>query len=153
MESRRRTKKQLESELKERGEEILRLKAEFENYRKHLDREREAFIKVANEQLIRQLLEVLDNFERALPLIKDEKAIEGITMIHKQFKKVLEDAGLRRIESLGRRFDPYYHEVLLQEESKEEDDIIVEELQPGYMLKDKVIRHAKVKIAKNMKGD
>lgn len=153
MESRRKTKKQLESELKERGEEILRLKAEFENYRKHLDRERETFTFLANEQLIRQLLDVLDNFERALPLIKDEKAIEGITLIYGQLKKVLEGAGLRRIESLGRRFDPYYHEALLREESEKEDETILEELQPGYMLRDKVIRHSKVKIAKNTKGD
>lgn len=151
MKSRRKTKKEQEKALEEKEEEILRLKAEFENYRKHLDREKEAYTRTANEQLIVRLLEVMDNFERALPLIKDEKAIEGITLIYGQLRKVLEDSGLRRIEALGRRFDPYYHEALLREESEKEDETIIEELQPGYMLRDKVIRHTKVKIAKNTK--
>ncbi len=144
----RKSTKELEADLKQKEEDILRLRADFENYRKHLEKEKTAFIRLSNEQLIAQLLEVLDNFERALPLIKEEKASEGINMIYKQLEKILVDNGLRRIDAAGKKIDPFYHEALLHEESDKEDGTIIEELQKGYMLKDKVIRHSKVKIAK-----
>ncbi len=141
-----------EAELKEKEEDILRLRADFENYRKQLDREKELFAKIANEKLITQLLDVVDNLERASSTVKDEKTAEGIKMIYKQFYKILEENGLRKIEAQGRKFDPYHHEVFIQDESDKEDGTIIEELQTGYMLKGKVIRHSRVKIAKNAKG-
>lgn len=144
------TRKDLEAEVKGREEDILRLRADFENYRKQLDREKEEFAKTANSRLITQLLDVVDNLERASSTIKDRKTAEGVEMIYKQFYKTLEENGLRKIEALGREFDPYYHEVLMREDSDKEDGTVVEEFQTGYMLKDKVIRHSKVKIAKKI---
>jgi len=147
------TKKDLEDELKEKEEDILRIRADFENYRKQLDREKEEFAKIANEKLITQLLDVIDNLERAILTINDEETMKGIKMLYKQFYKILEENGLKKIEAIGKKFDPYYHEVLMREESDKEDGIITEEFQSGYMLKEKVIRHSKVKIAKNTKGE
>jgi molecular chaperone GrpE len=145
---------ELEAELAEREADILRLRADFENYKKHLDKEKAAFAALANEELIKELLCVLDSFELAIPQIKDEAAKKGFEMIYCQLKKVLEDAGLRRIEAKGKKLDPNQHEVLLGEETADkEDDTVLDELQPGYMLKDRVIRHSKVKIAKNNKGE
>ena len=136
--------------LEEKEGEILRLRADFENYTKHLNREREAFMKLANEDLVLKLLGIVDDFERALPLITDRKAQEGVSMIYRNFVKILEESGLKKIAAVGKKFDPYYHEALMQEDSPEEDGMILAELQVGYILKDKVIRHSKVKIAKNI---
>jgi len=133
----------LKKELEDCKDTNLRLRADFENYRKQLDRDREQFAGLANEGLIKELLSVVDDLERAA-----ERGDEGIGLIHKNFLKVLGDNGLKRIECVWERFDPHYHEVLCQEESDEGEGTILEELQPGYMLKDKVIRHSKVKIAK-----
>lgn len=153
----RKSKKELEKEveilkkeIKELREHSLRQMADFENYRKQLDREREEFMEYANEKLITQLLEVIDNFERALPILKenDPESAHGIEMVYKQLVQILEKSGLRRIEAIGKKFDPYYHEVFLQEESDEPEGTIIEELQKGYMLNSKVIRHSKVKVSK-----
>lgn len=148
-----RTKAELEAEINRLEEDILRLRADFENYKKHLDREKAACINLANENLITELLPVLDSFESALATTKDEQTKAGIENIYKQLKKILEDNGLRHIEALGKKLDPYYHEVMLSEDSEKEDGTILEEFVPGYILKDKVIRHSKVKIAKNNKGE
>jgi molecular chaperone GrpE len=131
----------------ERLSQLRYLQADFENYRKNLDRERETIIELANENLIKDLLVVLDDFERALQSVENEKNKEGLTMLHKNFLKILEKHGLRKIEALGKKFDPYYHEAFLKENSDKEDGIILEELQKGYMLKSKVIRHSKVKVS------
>jgi len=132
-----------DKELEDLKDDNLRLRADFENYRKQLDKEKEQFAGLANEGLIKDLLNIVDDLERAA-----EMGEEGIGLIHKNFFKVLESNGLRRIECIGEKFDPYYHEVMCQEESDKEEGTVLEELQPGYILKDKVIRHSKVKIAK-----
>lgn len=147
------SKKDLEKEIEELREHSLRQRADFENYRKQLDREREEFMKYTNEKLITQLLEVIDNFERALPTLKknDPESAEGIEMVYKQLMQILEKYGLKKIEALGKKFDPYYHEAFLYEESDEPEGTILEELQKGYMLDLKIIRHSKVKVSKENK--
>ena len=156
------TEKKLEEEIKKKDKEIdeykerlLRLQADFENYRKHLEREKEEFTKNANESLIRDLLNVLDNIEIAIKEIKkkDKEIAKGIELIYKDFLKILEKRGLKEIISVGKRFDPYYHEVMMQEFSDKEEGIILEEFQKGYTLNGKVIRHSKVKISKGKKID
>jgi len=136
----------LKKELEDCEDTNLRLKADFENYRKQLDRDKEQFAGLAGEDIIVELLGVVDDLERAA-----ERGEEGIGLIHKNFLKVLENSGLRRIKCIGKKFDPHYHEVMMQEDSEEEEGTIIEELQVGYMLKDKVIRHSKVKIANEVK--
>ena len=127
----------------------IRLKAEFENYKKRTQKEFATLIKTANEDLIVQLISVLDNIERSLNHVEDDtdpQALKkGIEMILEQFKGVLSKEGLRTIESLGKPFDPDFHEAVMQlEEEGQDSSTVIEEVEKGYMLKDKVIRHAKV---------
>ncbi|MCK5321250.1 nucleotide exchange factor GrpE [Candidatus Pacearchaeota archaeon] len=123
-------------------EQLQRLQAEFENFRRRTEEERKIIFKNANEDLILKLLGILDNFELALEHLDDK----GINMIYSEFYDILENEGLKPIKAEG-KFDPRIHEALIQEEG-EEDEKIIEELLKGYTLNDKVIRHSKVKITK-----
>ncbi|MDD1679758.1 MAG: nucleotide exchange factor GrpE [Methanomicrobiales archaeon] len=127
--------------------ELKYLQAEFDNYRKWSEKEKELIITLANENLIKDLLIILDDFERALPSLEKEKNKEGICMIYNKMVKILADYGLQPIEGVGRKFDPNFHEVLCKEQCDEEPDTIVEEIGKGYRLKSKVIRPSKVIIA------
>jgi molecular chaperone GrpE len=130
---------------------LQRLKAEFDNFRKRTQKEKEEAVKYASERVILSLLPVLDNFERAIDSTRINQDFEsysqGIAMIFKQLGKVLEDEGLKPIEAVGQEFDPNLHDALLQEESDQGENIILEEIQKGYYLKDKVIRPSKVKVS------
>jgi molecular chaperone GrpE len=158
--------KQLEAELQILREELskkdncqdmlLRLQADFDNFRKRSAKERQEFIKYANEALIFELVGMLDNFERSIKAAdqkQDFKLLhQGVDMISKQLHKLLEEKGLRRIGSQGEKFDPSRHEAIEAVETDEvEDGCILEEFQPGYMLNDRVIRPAMVKVAKGKK--
>lgn len=145
-------KKELEEKTKlaeERLNQLKYLQADFDNYRKNFEKEKEKIIELANENLVKELLVVVDDFERALQSIENEKDKEGLIMLHKKFFKVLENQGLKKIEAVGKKFDPYHHEALSKEKSDKEDGVVLEEIQPGYVLKSKVIRHSKVKVADN----
>ena len=148
--------KQLEEEtkkVKEYVELLQRLQAEFDNYRKRTVQEKQLIIKQANQELIQKLLTVLDSFELAFKTIKEEDEFsKGMKMIFAEIYSVLEKEGLRKIECMGKKFDPHYHEVLLQKESDKEEGIIMEELQKGYMLNDRIIRFSKVMISKGNQG-
>lgn len=139
-----------EEQLKEHVDMLQRIEAEFENYCKRVEKENHTFRKYAKSELIKKLLPTLDSFELALKNHQDkEKFMKGMEMIYAQLFQTLEDEGLKKIESLGRKFDPFFHEVLMTEVNKEkEDEEITEELQRGYMLGDKILRYAKVKINK-----
>jgi len=147
----------LERKLAEKDNEIAELKnrmkymqADFENYKKHIDREKAEFEKGANEGLINELLVIVDDLERATEKIKNKTTKKGIEIILCNLMALLEKSGLKRIEAAGKKFDPYYHEALLSEPSEREDGTVLEELKKGYMLNAKVIRHSKVKIARNL---
>ncbi len=128
------------------------LQADFDNYRKKFDKEKDDIRRLANEDLIKEFLPVIDEFEMALNEIEDEKDKMGLGLLYKKFLKTLENYGLKHIDALGKKFDPNFHEILLKEMSDKEDGIILEELQKGYTLKSKVIRPSKVKIAENIKN-
>jgi molecular chaperone GrpE len=123
-------------------EQLQRLQAEFENFRKRTDKEKQEILKSANKDLILQLLNVLDSFELAIKHIDDK----GINMIYSELYSILEKQGLKKINAKG-KFNPELHEVLMQEEGGKEG-LILEELQKGYTLNEKVIRPSKVKISK-----
>lgn len=130
-------------------ETLQRLQAEFENYEKRIDKEKEDFVKYAKHEMIAKILPILDSFELALKNCKiDKDALKGFELIFSQLYSTLEAEGLRPIEAFGKKFDPYKHEVLMQEISDKEEGLVLEELQKGYMLNDKVLRHSKVKVAK-----
>lgn len=141
----------LRKQADENLERYLRAQADFDNFRRRTRQEKEDFAKYASSKLVEQLLPVLDNFERAIQSSKDSKdfdsLLKGIEMTFRQFDQVLEQEGLKRMDAVGQPFNPEYHQAIMQVESEEhEEGAVVEELQKGYMFKDKVIRPAMVKV-------
>lgn len=110
----------------------------------------ERLLKFANEDLIMELLPIIDNFERAIKLeSSDNNLMDGVKMIHKSLLTALEKYGVKEIECIDKKFDPMYHQAVMTEENDQKDqDVILEVLQKGYMLKDKVIRPSMVKVNK-----
>lgn len=143
--------KDKEQRIKELTDTLQRLQAEFENYKKRAEKQGEELGKYLKADLIARLLPTLDSFEMALKNTSDkEKFIKGVELIFAQLYSLLESEGIRPIKAVGEQFDPYRHEVLMKQESDKEEDIILEELQKGYMLNDKVLRHSKVKVSKKV---
>jgi molecular chaperone GrpE len=142
---------QLEKEKADIYDQLLRQRAEFENVRKRLDREALEKRLFAESKLVESLLPVLDGLERALASLPDggpEGFGQGVELIHKQFLSTLAQAGLKSFESVGQPFDPFYHHAVERVETNEHPDHqVLEELQCGYMFKDKVLRPALVKVA------
>lgn len=142
----------LEAELSELKDKYLRKAAEFENFRKRLQREKQDAIDFANQALLLDLIPVIDDFERAIKsseVSRDYDALhEGISMIEKQLVSQLETKwGLVRYESAGELFDPNKHEAIMMEQSEMvQEPIVGEDLVKGYKLKDRIIRTAKVKV-------
>ena len=134
--------------IEELTDTLKRLQAEFENYKKRVEKEKIEFVKYVNAEVISSLLPTLDSFEIALKNTTDkEKFVEGMKMIYAQIYSALEAEGLRPINATGEKFDPYRHEVLLKEESDKPEGTILEEFQKGYMLNDRVLRFSKVKVS------
>lgn len=139
---------------KDYWDRILRLQADFDNLRKRLEKEKLEFVKFANEGIVLELLNILDDLERATELAQSEHQdfsafLKGTEMILAHLYEMLKEHGVRPIESAGKLFDPHFHEALMQIENKDlPENTIVEELQKGYLLNDRVIRTAKVKVSK-----
>jgi len=130
---------------------LLRKTAEFDNYRKRIDRERQQVGEAAAADLLEELLPLLDDMERALRAEgSDAEAIRrGVELIHKQLLETLRKRGVRPIESLGADFDPHYHMAVAHEPAEgRRDGEIIEEFRRGYMLGDRLLRPAMVKVAK-----
>lgn len=134
----------------ERLNQVHYLQADFDNFRRWSEKEKGSIIALANENLIRDLLVILDDFERALPALELEENREGMGMIHRKLMKILDEYGLQPIECVGKRFDPNLHEVLCKEQCDREPDTVIEEIGKGYHLKSKVIRPSRVKIAEKV---
>lgn len=133
-------------------DQLLRLAAEFENFRRRTESEKAEFVKYSHEKLIKDLLPVLDDFERALENGKKNTDFEsfytGVEMIYQKLRKAFEEKGVKPIESLGKEFDVAYHDVLMQMERPDvPPHTIVQEVEKGYTLHGKVIKHAKVIVA------
>ncbi len=139
---------------KEYWDKILRLQADFDNMRKRLEREKQDFIKFANEGIILELLNVLDDLERTVGLAESQHQdlssfLKGVEMILAHLYEMLKEYGVKPIEAEGKIFDPHLHEAMMQVEDKNlPENTVVEELQKGYLLNDRVIRTAKVKVSK-----
>jgi molecular chaperone GrpE len=134
-------------------DQLLRRQAEFENYRKRMERERSEVYQRARAEVLLELLPVLDNFERALSsreaASSDADAfLHGVELIHKQLKDAVTKLGLQAVESVGQAFDPHLHEAVTVEASDEhEENTVIEEFERGYKLGDRLLRPAKVKVA------
>lgn len=142
---------QLEKEKADIYDQLLRQRAEFENVRKRLDREAEEKRRFAESKLVESLLPVLDGLERALASLPEggpEGFGQGVELIYQQFLDTLTQAGLKPFESVGQPFDPFYHHAVERVETTEyPDHQVLEEMQRGYLFKDKVLRPALVKVA------
>lgn len=128
-------------------DQLLRTRAEFDNYRKRIARDNEQLRKRAAQSLVNDLLPVVDHLELALQHSDDDSGsfIEGIEMVLKQFGDVLKNHGVKSIAAVGEKFDPNVHDAMMQAPSEEHpEDIVVQEYQRGYMMGDMVIRPAKV---------
>lgn len=140
----------LEEEKDKYYNKLQRLQADFVNYRNRTKREKESIALESKIELVNEILPVIDNFERALSSEGEENDLRtGVEMIYKQLINNLKSQGLEKICTVGEEFDHKYHEAIMQVENCEEDSgIIVEEMQKGYLIEDKVIRPAMVKVAK-----
>jgi len=146
--------KNIQTELETLKNQYVRLAADFDNYRKRQTHERECLLKYGAEDTLKKLLPLLDTFERAqksvLEMDDSEKIKESYNMVSKQLVDALEKLGLQKIETVGKEFDPVYHEAAMQTPTNDyPDHTIILELQSGYTLCDKVVRPALVNVAVN----
>ncbi|MCT4621188.1 MAG: nucleotide exchange factor GrpE [Marinisporobacter sp.] len=145
--------KKLQEEKEELNSQYLRMTADFQNYRKRVEKEKSDIYQFANEKLILDLLPIVDNFERAVKSYKDEGKDEsftqGVEMILQQFLDVIKKNGVEEIEALEKEFDPNFHHAVMQEESDEyESNTVIDVFQKGYVLNGKTIRPSMVKVVK-----
>ena len=156
---------QLETELAaargEAGDNLAgwqRATADFQNYRRRTEQEREQLLGLANESLLRKVLSIVDDFDRAIEAMPSELAkvswVEGIAAIDRKLRFLLESEGVTPIEAAGRPFDPREHEALTHEETtKAPDETVIGEIQRGYRIRDRVLRPSLVSVAKNPGSD
>lgn len=141
----------LRRELEDKQDRLLRALAETDNVRRRAQRDREDYVKYANESLLRDLVPVLDNFDRALGAARAAGTggvAEGVELIQRELLRVLERAGLSRYSAVGQRFDPARHEAIARVVSGETaPDTVVQETAPGYLLHGRVLRPAMVAVA------
>ncbi|MFQ5455110.1 MAG: nucleotide exchange factor GrpE [Nitrospirota bacterium] len=145
--------KKKEDELKELNDKYIRLHAEFDNYKKRTLKDKIEFTKYSNESIIKDILPIIDNMERAIAHSEEteefEKMVEGIKLINKQMIELLKKFGVTVIDSLNKHFDPSIHQAIAQREiDDKEDNIVIEESQRGYILNDRVIRPSLVIVSK-----
>jgi len=143
-----------EKEAQETYDRLLRISAEFENYKKRTGREAAEFRKYANQALIKDMLSVVDNLELAIKSSKgkespDKGLVEGLDMTHKEILRVFEKFKVTPIDATGQPFDPNFHEAVMQEETDDNpENTVINEFQKGYMIHDRLLRPAMVVVAK-----
>lgn len=142
----------LESQISELTADLQRVQADFVNFRRRSDEEKSGIMEMAKENVVLQILPLVDNIERALnhrpPELKDNEWANGISQVAKQVEATLKELDVRKIISVGQPFDPRIHEAVGYEDGEGENEIVAEELQAGYTLGERVIRHAMVKVRK-----
>jgi molecular chaperone GrpE len=139
----------LGSEVEEYHSQLLRLQADFDNYKKRSEKDIKEFIKYANEKLLLKIIDAYEDLERALKTKDSHDLKEGVEMIHKKLKDLLESEGICEIEAGGEKFDHNKHDAIMVEDSDDyPDDTVIEELVKGYTLDSKVIKYSKVKVCK-----
>ena len=141
-----------DEKIEELTDRVKRQMAEFENFRKRTEKEKSSMYEMGARDIIERILPVIDNFERGLAVIPEDKKedpiAEGMEKIYKQIQKVFEEAGVKPIEAAGKEFDPNFHNAVMHVEDESlGENIVAEELQKGYMYRDSVARHSMVKVA------
>lgn len=138
--------------IEELTDKYKRTFAEFDNFRKRSEKEKNAMYEIGAKDIVERILPIVDNFERGLATVPEEDMnepfVDGMSKIYKQLMKALEDAGVKPIEAVGTEFDPNFHNAVMHVEDEElGENIVAEELQKGYMYRDTVVRHSMVKVA------
>ena len=147
--------KSKEQEAQENYDRLLRISAEFENYKKRASREMEEFRKFSNQSLIKEMLSVVDNLELAMNSTNGHKTIDkglldGLEMTHREILKVFEKFKVKPISAKGQPFDPTFHEAVMQEETDEyPNNTVINELQKGYLIHDRLLRPSMVVVTKS----
>jgi molecular chaperone GrpE len=145
---------ELEAKNKELNDRLLRRLAEFENYKKRTEQDQLNILKYAAEPFILNVLSIYDDLERSLSHIDEENRqslVDGLKMIHDKFTKILGEQGVEKLKSKGEQFDFNLHEALMRQPSNDHPaNTVVEEIEPGYIYKDKVIKHAKVIVSEEV---
>ena len=144
----------LENEVEELKDKVLRKAAEFENYKRRTENDQLNLLTYGAESFISKLLPIIDDFERSMKHLESANDIdslqEGMSLIYNKFTKILDEQGVKKMESKGKSFDVNYHEAVLQQK---DDNVpphtVIDELESGYLYKDKVIRHAKVIVSED----
>jgi molecular chaperone GrpE len=146
---------QLENEIADLKDKLLRKAAEFENYKRRTENDQLNLLKYSAESFIVKLLPVVDDFERSIDHMDSAKDVEsikqGVTLIYNKLRKILSEQGVEKIEAVGKPFDVEYHEAMLQRKAEDvEPHTVLDEIEKGYMYKDKVIRHSKVIVSEDL---
>ena len=141
-----------DEKIEELTDRVKRQMAEFENFRKRTEKEKSSMYEMGARDIIERILPVIDNFERGLAVIPEDKKedpiAEGMEKIYKQIQKVFEEAGVKPIEAAGKEFDPNFHNAVMHVEDENfGENIVAEEFQKGYTYRDSVVRHSMVKVA------
>jgi len=140
----------LSQQLQDISQRNLYLLADFENYKRQMDKRLQSEIEHANEKLLRDLLTIVDDLERAITTIKNDDDRKGLLLVYNNLMNLLKKYEVQRIECLGKQIDPNLHEVLIQENSPKEEGVVLEEFQKGYTYKNRVLRYSKVKVSKHI---
>jgi molecular chaperone GrpE len=148
---------QLENELNDYKDRLLRKAAEFENYKRRTENDQLNLFKYAAESFIIKILPVIDDFERSLQHIDKSTDInsvkEGVHLVYEKFQKVLGEQGVSKIDAVGKPFDVHYHEAIMQRTDEDsEPHTVLDEIESGYLYKDRVIRHSKVIVSDDESG-
>jgi len=146
---------QFENEISDLKDKLLRKAAEFENYKRRTENDQLNLLKYSAESFIIKLLPVVDDFERSIDHMDSAKDVEsikqGVTLIYNKLMKILSEQGVEKIEAVGKPFDVEYHEAMLQRKAEDvEPHTVLDEIEKGYMYKDKVIRHSKVIVSEDL---
>lgn len=146
---------QFENEISDLKDKLLRKAAEFENYKRRTENDQLNLLKYSAESFIVKLLPVVDDFERSIDHMDSAKDVEsikqGVTLIYNKLMKILSEQGVEKIEAVGKPFDVEYHEAMLQRKAEDvEPHTVLDEIEKGYMYKDKVIRHSKVIVSEDL---
>lgn len=142
-----------DQQIKELKELLQKVQADYENYKKRVEKEKEEIKFLSKKEVFLKLLPIVDNFELALKQTENkEEFVKGVEMIYAQLHDMMNKEGLEQIQQ-NEKFDPQIHEAVMTEKSDKEEGTILEELQKGYVFKDKVIRHSRVKVSKDGQKD
>lgn len=140
-----------DEQIEELNDKLMRTMAEFDNFRKRTEKEKQQMFEIGAKDIVEKILPVIDNFERGLGSVpeddKESAFVQGIEQIYKQLMTTLETAGVTPIEAVGKEFDPNFHNAVMHAEDENfGENIVSEELQKGYMYRESVVRHSMVKV-------